>query len=107
MRYKDYLSRGIKLPREAVSSVIEDIGMGYDPVKVNNVLNTGLDVNLRPSNYDKYNDKLVDAYFNEVEKYDAMPNVIIFNGREVMSYTAEKGNYSQELYDKLKRLIFQ
>ncbi|MDH8677695.1 DUF5693 family protein [Fusibacter bizertensis] len=104
MRYKDYLSRGIKLPREAVSSVIEDIGMGYDPVKVNNVLNTGLDVNLRPSNYDKYNDKLVDAYFNEVEKYDAMPNVIIFNGREVMSYTAEKGNYSQELYDKLKAL---
>ncbi|GAB6106358.1 DUF5693 family protein [Fusibacter bizertensis] len=102
--YKDYLSRGIKLPRLEVSSVIEDIGMGFDAEKVNQIVSAGLEVNLRPSNYDKYNEKIVSAYFDEIAKYNAMPNVIIFNGREVMSYTAETGNYSQALYDKLKEL---
>lgn len=102
--YKDYLSRGVKLPRMEVSSVIEDIGMGFDEEKVNQIVSAGLEVNLRPSNYDKYNEKIVSAYFDEIDKYNAMPNVIIFNGREVLSYTAETGNYSQALYDKLKEL---
>ncbi len=104
VKYKDYLSRGVKLPRVEVSSVIEDIGLGFDPVKVNQIQSSGLEVNLRPSNYDKYNEKLVTAYFDEVAKYNAMPNAIIFNGREITSYTADKGNYSQSLYEKLKEL---
>lgn len=104
VKYKDYLSRGVKLPRVEVSSVIEDIGLGFDPLKVNQIQTSGLEVNLRPSNYDKYNEKLVTAYFDEVAKYNAMPNAIIFNGREITSYTADKGNYSQSLYDKLKEL---
>lgn len=104
VKYKDYLSRGVKLPRVEVSSVIEDIGLGFDPEKINQIQSSGLEVNLRPSNYDKFNDKLVTAYFDEIANYNAMPNAIIFNGREITSYSAEKGNYSQELYDKLKEL---
>jgi len=104
VKYKDYLSRGVKLPREEVSSIIEDIGLGFDPIKVNQIKESGLSVNLRPSNFYKYNDKLVSAYFAEVGKYNEMPNVLIFNGREIMSYNQEKGYYSQELYEQLKEL---
>ena len=104
IRYKDYLSRGVKLPRVAVSSTIEDIGLGFDPEKVGQIQASGLEVNLRPSNFDHYNTKIVDAYFDDVEKYSAMPNAIIFNGREIMSYSSEKGTYDLALYDRLKAL---
>lgn len=104
VKYKDYLSRGVKLPKVEVSSIIEDIGLGFDSEKVSQIKESGLSVNLRPNNFYKYNTNLVSAYFDEVEKYDEMPNVIIFNGREIMSYNTEKGTYSQDLYDKLKEL---
>ncbi len=101
-KYTDYLAKGIKLPRQIVSSSIEDIGLGFDSVKVKQIKEAGLSVNLRPSNFDKYNSKLVDAYFADVKRFGETPNVLIFNGSEIMSYNAEKGTYDQKLYDSLK-----
>lgn len=101
-RYKDYLAKGVKLPRVMVSSALEDIGLGYDSNKVKAIQNAGLPVNLRPSTYDKYNSKIVTAYFDEIEKYDEVPNAIIVSGRDAFSYTAETNSYKQELYDRLK-----
>lgn len=101
-RYKDSLTKGVKAPRTYVSSVIEDIGLGYDPEKIETIQSSGMAVNLRPNNFYKYNSKLVDAYFNEVDRLGEVPSTIIFNGREIMSYTKETGNYQQALYDVLK-----
>lgn len=101
VRYKDYLDRSVKAPKEFVSSMIEDIGLGFDPVKVELIQEAGLNVNLRPNNFNKYNTKIVKAYFDEVEKYGEQPSAMIFNGKEIMSYTTETGSFKQELYDEL------
>ncbi|MBS7527009.1 hypothetical protein KHM83_09985 [Fusibacter paucivorans] len=101
-RYVDVLTKGVKAPREVASSAIEDMGLGYDPAKVEAVQSAGLTVNLRPSNYYKYNEKLVDVYFDEVSKYNASTNAIIFNGREILSYSKDTGNYKQALYDVMR-----
>lgn len=104
VRYKDYLDRSIKVPKAYVSSVAEDIGLGFDPEKVALIQSAELAVNLRPSNFSKYNTNIVNAYFNEVEKYGEMPSAMIFNGKEIMSYTEETGTFKQELYDKMYEL---
>jgi uncharacterized membrane protein (UPF0136 family) len=101
-RYVDVLQIGIKAPREVVSSAIEDMGLGFDPDKIEAVQSAGLAVNLRPGNYYKYNEKLVDAYFADVSKYNANLNEIIFNGKEIMSYSKDTGNYQQALYDVMR-----
>jgi len=101
-KYSDYMAKGIKLPRQFVSSSIEDIGLGFDPDKVQQIKDAGLSVNLRPNNFYKYNSKLVDAYFADVERFGETPSVLIFNGSEIMSYNTEKGTYDQKLYDILK-----
>ncbi len=101
-KYSDYLAKGIKLPRQLVSSSIEDIGLGFDPEKVAQIKEAGLAVNLRPNNFYKHNSKLVEAYFADVERFGETPNVLIFNGSEIMSYNAEKGTYDLKLYDVLK-----
>jgi len=102
-KYTDYLAKGVKLPRQLVSSSIEDIGLGFDPEKVQQIKDAGLSVNLRPNNFYKYNSKLVEAYFADVERFGETPNVLIFNGSEIMSYNAEKGTYDLKLYDVLKK----
>ncbi len=102
-KYSDYRGKGIKLPRQVVSSSIEDIGLGFDPEKVQQIKDAGLSVNLRPNNFYKHNSKLVDAYFADVKKFGETPNVLIFNGSEIMSYNAEKGTYDLKLYDILKK----
>ena len=101
-RYKDYLSKGVKLPRVMVSSALEDIGLGYDSNKVKAIQNAGLPVNLRPSTYDKYNSKIVAAYFEEIDRYGEVPGAIIVSGRDAFSFTAETNSYKQELYEILK-----
>lgn len=101
-RYLDVTSDGVKAPRQVVSSVIEDMGLGFDPEKIQAVQEAGLDVNLRPSNYYKYNTNIVKAYFDDVEKYGANLNEIIFSGSEILSYTKDKGTYQQELYDIMR-----
>lgn len=100
-RYKDYLAKGVKLPRVMVSSALEDIGLGYDPNKVKAIQNAGLPVNLRPSTYDKYNSKIVSAYFEEIERYGEVPNAIIVSGKDAFSFTSETNSYKQELYEIL------
>lgn len=100
--YRDINAKGVKVPRREISSVIEDIGLGFDPEKIRQIQEAGLPINLRPNNFNKYNDNLVNAYFNDLEKYNEMPNVVIFNGSEILSFNKERGIYSQALYDALK-----
>jgi hypothetical protein len=101
-RYKDYLSKGVKLPRVEISSALEDIGMGFDPEKIEQVQAAGLSVNLRPANYYRYNSHIVEAYFDDLERYGEIPSTLIFSGREILSYNRDTNNYSQALYDEMK-----
>lgn len=103
-RYRDYNSKSVKVPKKDVSSMIEDMGVGFDESKIQLIKEAGLSVNLRPSNYHKFNTNIVDAYFKDVEKYGEMPNVLIFNGSDILSYTKEKGIYQHALYERLKEL---
>jgi len=102
VRYMDITSDGIKAPRMEATSAIEDMGLGFDPAKIEAVQSAGLKVNLRPANYYKYNSNIVKAYFDDVEKYNAALNEIIFSGNEILSYTLEKDNYQQALYDMMR-----
>ena len=101
-RYLNVYGTGVKAPRVEVSSAIEDMGLGFDPSKIESVQNAGLDVNLRPSNYYKYNENIVDAFFADVEKYGGNLNEIIFNGKDILSYTYDKGTYQQKLYEIMR-----
>lgn len=101
-RYRDYNAKSIKVPKVDVSSMIEDMGIGFDASKIDTIKQAGLSINLRPSNYHKFNTNIVNAYFDDVAKYGETPNVLIFNGSDILSYTKEKGIYQQALYDELK-----
>ena len=103
-RYRDYNSKSIKVPKIEVSSMVEDMGVGFDAYKIEAIKKAGLTVNMRPSNYYKYNSNIVDAYFADVTKFDEMPNVLIFNGSDILSYTKETGMYQHQLYERLKEL---
>jgi hypothetical protein len=102
LRYMDITSDGVKAPRIEASSAIEDMGLGFDPAKIEAVQSAGLRVNLRPANYYKYNSNIVKAYFDDVDKYNATLNEIIFSGNEILSYSLEKGTYQQALYDIMR-----
>lgn len=101
-KINDVNSDGIKNPRTIVSSAVEDIGLGYDPEKIAAVKASGLEINLRPSNFYKYNSHIVKAYFDDVDRYGAKINEVIFNGNQILSYQKETGQYSPDLYKTLK-----
>lgn len=99
MRYQSTRGKGIKLPREIVSSRIEDAGMGFDAKKIEAVQSAGLNLNLRPSNYYKYNSGIVAAYFNDLKKFDALPSAIIFSGNEVLGYNPAVAGSTDQMYE--------
>ncbi len=101
VRYKDIEANGIKLPRVEVSSALEDIGLGFDPEKIQHVKDGGLKVNLRPINFARKNSHIAQAYFDDIEKYQEMPQEIIFGGREVLGFESEVRNYDPYLYEQL------
>ncbi|MBF4695354.1 DUF5693 family protein [Fusibacter ferrireducens] len=100
-RYKDIFARGIKLPRVVISSALEDIGLGYDPEKIENIKSSGLPINLRPTNFGRANTHIAKAYFDDVKKYDEEPMEIIFGGRSILGYEQEVRNYDPLLYKTL------
>jgi len=101
IRYRDVYGDGVKLPRNLMSSAIEDMGLGFNPEKINHVTNANLGLVLRPSNYYKYNSNIVKAYFDDLEKYRASTDIIIFEGNNILSYQKETQEFQQALYDEL------
>lgn len=100
-RYKDILAKGVKLPRIEVSSALEDIGLGFDPAKIEIVKKSGLPINLRPISFGRANTNIAKAYFEDVEKYDEKPMEIIFGGKDALGYEKGVRNYDPMVYDKL------
>ncbi|GAU78003.1 DUF5693 family protein [Fusibacter sp. 3D3] len=100
-RYKDILAKGVKLPRVEVSSALEDIGLGFDPEKIEIIKASGLPINLRPINFGRSNTNIAKAYFDDVEKYGEEPMEIIFGGKSVLGFEEDVKNYDPLLYETL------
>jgi len=68
------------------TSLADTMGLGFDPVKIKNVQNAGLEVIPRSTNYKVLPDKLVDAYKNDLKALGIKPRVVLFIGKEVTGY---------------------
>ncbi len=88
----------IKAEKQLYSSQVADIGLGFDKEKIEIIKSVGLKVIPRPINYSKYSEEVVDAFIKEMEEYNIMPSVMIFNGDEVLGYNEGIVN----LYDYMK-----
>lgn len=85
-RVVDLEGKGISENKKVVDSRLFNIGIGYSEEKINTVKNSGLDVILRPINYQADNGKLVDVYKSANEKYGLVPRLYILYGKEILGY---------------------
>ncbi len=67
-------------------SLAEEIGLGFDPIKIRTIQQAGLQVIPRSINYSVYPEKLVNAYKNDLERLNIRPRVVLFIGKEVTGY---------------------
>ncbi|BEP28269.1 DUF5693 family protein [Helicovermis profundi] len=102
--YLDYEGKRIGNPLELVSSKLTEIGIGFDKDKIDKIQSSGLKVISRPINYTRYPSKLIDAYKNEIDKYDINPGNLIFAGSSVLGYSKSSKNDTEliEFMDKYK-----
>ena len=85
--------------KQVEDSRLFNIGIGYSEDKINLAKECGLDVILRPLNYARYTEKLVDAYKFENEKYGLTPRLYIVNGKEVIGYPNNTADLEEYLRD--------
>lgn len=82
----DVDGNSVRVFKHAVDSKMLNIGIGYDEEKINNAKKSNLDIILRPLNYSRYPDKLVEAYNTENNKYNISPRLYLVCGKEVLGY---------------------
>ncbi|WP_105616847.1 DUF5693 family protein [Vallitalea okinawensis] len=68
--------------------VMTYVGIYYDEEKINTVKTAGLEVLLRPFNYEPYTDQLVEVYKDAHNAYNIEPSVYMVAGKEVLGYGA-------------------
>ncbi len=83
--------------KKVADSRLFNIGIGYSDEKINLAKECGLDIILRPLNYPRFTEKLVDAYKSENEKYGLNPRLYIVNGKEVLAYPNNKFDLEEYL----------
>ncbi len=64
------------------------LGLGYDENKIQTIKNAGLEVVLRPFNYNSswIDKKYINTCFKEYQNYNIKPKYMIFTGKEVLGY---------------------
>lgn len=82
----DVYGEGVYENQLLIDSKLFNIGIFYDSEKIDIIKNAGLDVILRPINFDRNSDKLVEAYIYENKKYNIEPRFYIAYGKEVLGY---------------------
>lgn len=83
--------------KKVADSRLFNIGIGYSDEKINLAKECGLDIILRPLNYSRFTEKLVEAYKEENEKYGLSPRLYIVNGKEVLAYPNNKFDLEEYL----------
>ncbi len=82
----DVFGKEVYSTRQVEDSRVFNIGIGYSDKKIELAKQCELDVILRPLNYSRYTEKLVDAYDYENQKYGLVPRLYIVNGKDVIGY---------------------
>ena len=74
--------------RELSDSKLMRLGLGYDEEKIEKIQDAGLEVNLRPFNYNPswISEKYIQANFAEYDNYQIQPKYMLFTGMEVLGY---------------------
>ena len=74
--------------RELSDSKLMRLGLGYDKEKIEIIKDAGLDLILRPSNYNPnwISERYIEANFEEYEKFQIQPKYMLFTGDEVLGY---------------------
>ncbi len=88
----------VRAEKELYSSKLAYIGLGFDKEKIDLIQSTGMKVLPRPINYERFSDSLVEAFIDDITKYDIVPSALIFNGKEVLGY----GEGMTKLYDFMR-----
>lgn len=83
--------------KKVADSRLFNIGIGYSDEKINLAKECGLDIILRPLNYTRFTEKLVEAYKSENEKYGLSPRLYVVNGKEVLAYPNNKFDLEEYL----------
>lgn len=78
--------------RELVDSKLAWIGLGFDSEVVEMIQASGLKVMPRPANFERYPEKLVEAFENEMDMLKITPDYFVFQGESVLGYNPETDN---------------
>ncbi len=69
------------------SSQLTRLGLGFDEEKINRIQKTGLGIMPRPYSYSDWGGtKYLKGYLNDLEKWDMIPSVLFFGGKQLPGY---------------------
>ncbi len=86
---KDEEGKSKRSVKYLTDSKIAWMGFGFWLWDIENIKNAGMKPLLRPSNFPRYSDNLIDAFDRECKKYDCNPEYIVFQGDSVLGYDLE------------------
>ncbi len=86
---KDEEGKSKRSVRELVDSKIAWLGLGFFDIDITIIKKAGMKPLLRPSNFPRYSDKLIEAFDDVCKKYDCNPEYLIFQGDSVFGYDME------------------
>lgn len=74
--------------KDLEGSKLMRLGLGYDEDKIQTIKNSGLEIILRPFNYNPswIDEKYIQASFKEYKNYDITPKYMIFTNDEILGY---------------------
>ncbi len=83
----DVNGKGVAIKQNPYTSKLVNLGLGFNPEKIELIKASGLEVLPRPSNYSQWTtDKYIDALFKDYEDFNMIPPVFIFTGDAMLGY---------------------
>lgn len=80
----DFEGRNYFRERRLHSSQLSRLGLGFDPVKIENIQGAGLRVMPRPFSYGDWGGKTyLEGYLKDVETWEMIPEVLFFGGKQL------------------------
>lgn len=94
----------VERPDVYQASLLDRIGIGFDPEKINYIRNAGLEVLPRPINNPLSPDLALEAFEKDFTTYDFKVSYVIFSGQEVLGYKADDVMSLDRLIQSMDRL---
>jgi len=94
--------------QDIFGSALYYYGLGFSSEKINNIVESGLDINLRPLNNIRFSEKLIDAFKTTLDQYGLEQRMIIFSGKEVLGYPEKQDElYRYMLEEKITPVLIE